>query len=96
MKKFYHALCVLSGNFTVILWNKFFTELEKTFNLEKEIAHPYLKTITKNLIECPESSLTGPLVRGDTETIKSNLESLSHDSFQLVYKSLLNPIRKIS
>ena len=84
-KPFYHALCVLSGNFTTLLWQKMFNELEATFSIPKQAAYPYLQQITKNLIDNPDSALTGPLARGDHKTIAQNLKALEDDPFQAVY-----------
>src|SRR5262249_18259145 len=50
LKSFYHALCVLSGNFTTLLWQKFFTEFEKTFHIPKQQVYPYLEQVMKNLL----------------------------------------------
>ncbi len=87
LKAFYHAMCVLSGNFTAILWQKFFTELETTFNIPKEMAHPYLEQIVLNLQNNPQSALTGPLSRNDLVTINANLQALAKDPFQKVYQA---------
>ena len=90
LKAKYHALCVLSGNFSCMLWQKFFKTLESEFNLSPEIAHPYLQQQMRNLIENPEAALTGPLIRGDTETIQKNLQALTSDPFQAVFKSFVD------
>lgn len=88
-KDFYHALCVLSGNFTCILWQKLFNELEKTFNLPINIAFPYLQQVCHNLIHEPATALTGPLARNDTATIAANLMALKNDPFSIVYQSFV-------
>ncbi len=89
MKSYYHALCVLSGNFTTILWQKFFKELKGKFNLKKRIAYPYLEQIVENLIVKADEALTGPLARGDQETIQSNLEALKDDPYKKVYEAFV-------
>jgi predicted short-subunit dehydrogenase-like oxidoreductase (DUF2520 family) len=86
LKSFYHALCVMSGNFTAILWQKFFTELETTFQLPKALLHPYMQQIFHNLQQQPELALTGPLIRNDQKTIAANLQALQHDPFQKIYQ----------
>lgn len=90
LKSFYHALCVISGNFTCLLWQKFFSELETTFNLPREIGYPYLKQVVKNLQQQSPNTLTGPLVRGDWQTIKANLDALHNDSYREVYQAFVN------
>jgi hypothetical protein len=82
----YHALCVLSGNFTQMLWQKFFRELAK-MELPVEVALPYLKQNLENLLTDPLRSLTGPFVRGDQATIDRNLNALEGDAFQAVYQA---------
>lgn len=95
-KPFYHALCVLSGNFTVILWQKFFTELEQKFHIPKQQAYPFLEQIMTNLLTDSKNALTGPLVRKDTKTITSHLESLTDDPFQAVYQAFLKAFDSIN
>lgn len=86
----YHALCVLAGNFSCLLWQKLFSSFETDLKLPAEIAHPYLKQITQNLLTSPESALTGPLVRNDTDTLKKHLATLAMDPFQTVYQSFID------
>lgn len=89
LKPFYHAMCVMSGNFTALLWQKFFTELETVFKIPKEMAFPYLKQISLNLQKDSLSALTGPLVRKDQATIQANLQALANDPYQKVYQAFL-------
>ncbi len=90
LKSFYHALCVISGNFTCLLWQKFFSELETTFNLPREIGYPYLKQVVKNLEQQSPNTLTGPLARGDWQTIKANLDALHDDPYREIYQAFIN------
>ncbi len=90
LKAKYHALCVLSGNFSCMLWQKLFNSFKNEFNLPSSIAHPYLLQHTQNLLNDPHAALTGPLVRGDRNTIEKNLSALHLDHFQDVYKSFVD------
>ena len=85
----YHALCVLSGNFTCLLWQKLFTTFENEFSLPQSIAHPYLQQQLQNLLLDQKSALSGPLVRKDSHTIATNISALQDDPFQDVYKSFV-------
>ncbi len=85
----YHALCVLSGNFSCMLWQKLLRSLEQEFHIPASIAHEYLQQQTCNLIKNPETALTGPLVRGDVLTIEKNVAALEGDAFQQVYESFV-------
>jgi predicted short-subunit dehydrogenase-like oxidoreductase (DUF2520 family) len=90
LKAKYHALCVLSGNFSCLLWQKLFSGFENELQLSGSIAHAYLQQYTHNLISDPQSALTGPLVRNDVETIAKNLSALDGDPFQEIYKSFVS------
>jgi 2-dehydropantoate 2-reductase len=85
-KSLYHALCVMSGNFTTILWNKFFESLENEFSIPRTAGLPYMEAIFQNLRAEGKSALTGPIVRGDIETIKKNLSAL-HGPFEKIYRA---------
>lgn len=86
-KEFYHAMCVISGNFTTILWKIFFDYLESK-NIPQASAHNYLKAVTKNLIE-NSNPLTGPIQRNDKKLIHRHLQILNGSPLQNVYKSFL-------
>ncbi len=89
LKDKYHALCVLSGNFSCMLWQKLFASFEKEFNIPANVAHPYLLQQTQNLLDHYPSALTGPLVRDDKNTIAKNISALTADSFQKIYQSFV-------
>ena len=95
LKAKYHALCVLSGNFSCLLWQKLFSDFQKEFNFPESIAHPYLIQQTQNLIFNFKTALTGPLVRNDKNTIEKNLQALDGDFFQEIYKTFVNCYEKI-
>lgn len=90
LKAKYHALCVLSGNFSCLLWQKFFEALTSEFHLPADIGHAYLRQQMENLLEDYRSAFTGPLARGDTATIKKNLAALEGDPFQNIYQSFVD------
>ncbi|RME16994.1 MAG: DUF2520 domain-containing protein [Bdellovibrio sp.] len=89
-KPLYHALCVASGNFTVLLWQEIMRRFQEELNLPAEILKPYLFKTMENLVSHSESALTGPLQRGDQKTIQLNLEALRGSQLFDVYKSFLN------
>jgi len=88
-KAYYHALCVMSGNFTSILWSKLFSELENRFNIPKEAGFPYLTSIAQNLFINHKKALTGPLTRKDKTTIEKNLAALDTDCFLSIYQAFI-------
>ncbi len=74
-KSYYHALCVLSGNFPQLIWNEVSHNM-KSLGLPPEALDHYIKQITENYLDLKEKSITGPLVRKDYVTIEKNISSL--------------------
>lgn len=88
-KPLYHALCVMAGNFSCLLWQKFFESLKGDLGLPPEIGQPYLQQQTENILRDYRTALTGPLARGDSETLNRNMAALTGDAYQDVYKSFV-------
>lgn len=87
----YHALCVLGGNFTTLLVSKMlegFAEMK----IPASAARPYIEKIIENVLTHPEESLTGPLARKDAGTVEKNLQALSQDPYQNIYKAFLETL----
>lgn len=91
-KTLYHAFCVLSGNFTTMIWQFFFDYL-KSMNIPVSAAYPYLTTITENL-KNNSAPLTGPIQRNDKITIQKHLESLNDHPVKNIYISFLEAYEK--
>jgi predicted short-subunit dehydrogenase-like oxidoreductase (DUF2520 family) len=85
-KPLYHALCVLAGNGTTLLWQRTFSGLE-ALGLPRAALLPYLEQVALNLATSSDP-LTGPLVRGDEGTIRRNLDALADDPYRVVYRAL--------
>jgi predicted short-subunit dehydrogenase-like oxidoreductase (DUF2520 family) len=85
----YHALCVLAGNFTTLLWRKLFFELEAEVGMQREQALPYLESIMRGLAGTG-APLSGPLSRGDQDTLRRNLAALKRDPFGQVYGAFVS------
>jgi predicted short-subunit dehydrogenase-like oxidoreductase (DUF2520 family) len=92
-KILYHAFCVLSGNFTTIMWQFFFNYL-RSQNIPESAAFPYLSSITENLLSKSEP-LSGPLQRNDQKTINKHLESLNDHPLKMIYVSFLEAYDKM-
>lgn len=90
LRSFYHALCVISGNFTVLLWQKFFKEMEERFQIPKEATFIYLQQVMANLMHCPAQALTGPLVRNDQATLEAHLTALRDDEYLSIYQAFIS------
>jgi len=89
-EELYHALCVLGGNGTLVLWQHVMKSFETRLNLPKEILNPYLDRICKNLQSDPYGSLTGPWVRNDIATIEKNKNALKNTSYFNLYETLVD------
>lgn len=84
-KGLYHALCVLAGNYSTMLWQKCLSEFSNRWQIPGEALHPYMQGVLDNLKQDPINALTGPLVRGDWSTVEANHEALAGDDYQSVY-----------
>lgn len=85
-KKIYHAMCVMAGNFSQMLWRLTGKELEK-MNLPADLMNSYLLQNTQNFINNPEHALTGPFVRGDFKTIEQHQQVLQNHPLATVYQA---------
>ncbi|MCB0350498.1 MAG: DUF2520 domain-containing protein [Bdellovibrionales bacterium] len=89
-KPLYHSLCVMAGNFTTLLWQNTFEAFENELHLPKEALLPFLEKIAFNLENSPREALTGPISRGDTQTLIRNLDALHNRAEQALYYAFLN------
>ncbi|MCB0327399.1 MAG: DUF2520 domain-containing protein [Bdellovibrionales bacterium] len=89
LKALYHALCVVSGNFTSMLWQKVFSQMEQHCKLPGDILLPYLESVTHSLsVHKEKTKATGPISRGDQITIERNLEALKEiPELKSIYES---------
>ncbi len=85
----YHALCVMAGNFAQLLWKGVSDRFDQQFALPPEVLHPYFEQLVTNFKLSPETALTGPLTRADTDTIERNLSALKGDSLQDLYEAFM-------
>jgi predicted short-subunit dehydrogenase-like oxidoreductase (DUF2520 family) len=93
-KMYYHALCVMANNFSTLLWQKFFNELQNKFNIPKEAGLPYLKHTFNNIKKNHQTALTGPLSRNDEKTLQNDLQALSGDAFHSVFQSFIDAYKR--
>jgi predicted short-subunit dehydrogenase-like oxidoreductase (DUF2520 family) len=84
----YHALCVMAGNFCQILWQAT-AERFAGMGLPVATLAPYLQQVVHNFVHHPHTALTGPLSRGDQQTIERNLNALAGDALEPVYRAFL-------
>ncbi len=88
VKPFYHALCVCAGNLPLLIQRTALKEFG-LIGIPKEALSLYLKENLQNLLQDPETALTGPIVRGDQTTIERNLKALDGHSLKNIYLQFL-------
>jgi len=94
LKPLYHALCVLAGNFTTMLWAKAFDGFEQRLGLPREVLEPYLDRTRLNIAASGRDALTGSLARGDRWTVERDLRALEGDSYHEVYRAFIGAFDK--
>jgi predicted short-subunit dehydrogenase-like oxidoreductase (DUF2520 family) len=94
LKPLYHALCVLSGNLTTVLWCKAMADFETRLGLPAAILHPYLRQVAANTLSEGGGALTGPLLRADAGTIEVDLAGLDGDPFGPVLEAAVDAYRE--
>lgn len=87
-KALYHALCVLTGPGTSLLWQHFIDEIKK-LKISKQAAGSYFASLWLNYQRQHQPQITGPWVRNDLQTIESNEFALKQNSHVLnIYKEM--------
>jgi predicted short-subunit dehydrogenase-like oxidoreductase (DUF2520 family) len=89
-KSYYHALCVVGGNYTTFLWSEFLKRMETDLGIAREHLIPYLSQSTENVSRFGEHALTGPLVRRDTATLKENMRALEGTPLLDLYRAFIH------
>ncbi len=87
-KQYYHALCVMAGNFPTILWTEVLSQFQ-TLAIPDDALFSYLDRVLKNFKDQGGQALTGPLARNDINTIKENLNSLNENHFKPIYEAFV-------
>ena len=92
-KKIYHAASVMANNYLVTLHAcavKNFVKTGIDHSVANQLATQLMNDAFQNVQKLPHQfALTGPLQRGDVETIKSHLDALKTDPQSLnIYTSL--------
>jgi len=87
LKPLYHALCVLGGNFSTLLWSKVAEDFESRLGLPSAALRPYLEQTCRNAAVAGRAALTGPLVRRDMGTVERDPRALAGDPYAEVYRA---------
>ncbi len=89
-KAYYHALCALAGGFTAVLWRDFFAAMATRFGAPREALAAYPLRIVQNVVGSSDGALTGPVARGDNETIGMHLDALEGTALASVYRAFIS------
>jgi len=80
LKPLYHVACVFASNYMTMFLNTI-SELSSSLKLKAswaEVFGPLMMTTMENVIQTsPSSALTGPIVRGDMDTLDLHLNTLN-------------------
>lgn len=89
----YHALCVLGGNGIAGLTSIVLDRFEDQLGLPREVLRPLLEKSLANSLANGFQSMTGPWIRGDQETVESNLAALRSQSLDGIYQACHGAVR---
>ena len=90
LRPLYHALASLAGNSSYLLWQNVAVEFEKSLGLPRHLLAPFLHQVVENATRSSADSLTGPVARGDWETVAQHIHVLSQTSLATPYRDFLN------
>lgn len=92
-KQLYHALCALGANLPVMLWQKAMAGLAQ-FGVTRDEAMRYFRASLDNFAAAPDDALTGPIARGDSATVNSDIKALGMDPFAGIYAAFHEAYRR--
>lgn len=89
----YHAACIFASNFIVIIM-KMASELISSCGLSDDdidyVLYPMMEKTIRNIREKGiTSSLTGPVMRGDSDVIRNHLNAIEDDDIKEIYRMLV-------
>ncbi len=93
-KAYYHAICALAGGLTAVVWREFFEAMATRFAVPREALAGYPRRIIENVIDSPDTALTGPVARGDTGTVRAHLRALDGDALGALYRAFIDAAAK--
>ena len=84
MKPIYHAAAVISSNFPVVLESVaagLLADVGIPERSAQQAVHSLMEAAVSNTADAtPETALTGPVVRGDVDTVYRHLQALRHNA----------------
>ena len=87
LKPLYHSACVFASSYLVVFLNAL-RELSNVLDLKAswtEVFGPLMTTAMESTVKLStQEALTGPILRGDVETVDRHLTALANDAPQLI------------
>ena len=99
-KPLYHLAAVLTSNYTVTLFD-ISEHILRHIGFSKGEAKEALMSLLKGVIynietKDAEGALTGPILRGDSNTVKLHIQNITDENIKTIYKSLAFATLKIA
>jgi 2-dehydropantoate 2-reductase len=95
-KALYHALCVVGGNFTNILWATVEKEFVSSLKLSPDVLAEYKQRVFRNNLLDSKGTLTGPFIRQDLATIEKHTQALEKVGLAQLYTSMFQVYEQIN
>ena len=86
-KALYHALCVLCGNGTTLLWELASLEFKK-MGVDPQALHPYLRQASEQILQQSPGRFTGPWYRGDNKTSQAHSQALRGHNLEDLFTTI--------
>ena len=86
-KALYHAWCVLAGNGSAMLWQRFMAFMQQELGLPEQVVIPFARQSMANVLASGEEALTGPMIRGDHQTLAGHEQALAQRSELPLYQA---------
>lgn len=84
----YHALCVFASNLSAALMAHSQEKFESNFRISKELIAPLFQSTALNIQKQGWAGVTGPMVRGDDESMQKNIKNLESPEEKLIYQTI--------
>ena len=89
----YHAMVSLAGGLTPLLWERLFVLLAEDLGLPRVVAIPYFDAVAERCRGPLPFVGTGPVARGDRETVALHLAALAADPLHSAYLAFIRVLR---
>jgi predicted short-subunit dehydrogenase-like oxidoreductase (DUF2520 family) len=89
----YHALCVFASNLSAVIMAHSLVKFQENFQLAPQAIFPLLQSTLSNVEKLGWKGLSGPMVRGDQESMQRNLASLDSPEEKVIYQAIFEMVQ---